>query len=99
MDNEFNPDLITVIDENGTEHLFEELDRIESDDGKYVALIPVYEDNTQIIDDDGELIILKVNEENGETYLAPIEDEKEFMEIGNTFQDRLQDLYEITEEE
>ena len=39
MSEEFNPDLVSVIDENGVEHVFEELDRIETDKAKYVALL------------------------------------------------------------
>ena len=69
MSEEFNPDLVSVIDENGVEHVFEELDRIETDTAKYVALLPVYDEAEEILDDDGELIILKVCEEDGETYL------------------------------
>ena len=72
MSEEFNPDLVSVIDENGVEHVFEELDRIETDSAKYVALLPVYDEAEEILDDDGELIILKVCEEDGETYLEPI---------------------------
>ena len=67
MSEEFNPDLVSVIDENGVEHVFEELDRIETDTAKYVALLPVYDEAEEILDDDGELIILKVCEEDGET--------------------------------
>ena len=81
------------------EHTFEELDRIETDDARYVALLPVYDEAEDILDDDGELIILKVNEEDGETYLEPIEDEDEFNEIGSIFEERLSDLFDIHEEE
>lgn len=98
MDKEYNPDIITIVDENGKEHTFEELDRIESDKGRYVALIPVYDNPDEIIDDSGELIILKVSEENGETFLSPIENEEEFDEVGKIFQERLEDIFEITEE-
>lgn len=93
MENEeledYNPDVVSVIDEDGVEHFFEELDRIENDDGKYVALIPIYDDAQDIIDDDGELIILKVEEEDDETYLCPIEVEEEFNEINKIFIERL----------
>ena len=92
---EFSPDIVSVIDEDGVEHIFEELDRIETDNGsKYVALLPVYDDEVEILDDDGDVLILKVIEENGETYLVQIEDEKEFNEIGNIFEDRLIEKYE-----
>lgn len=91
----FDMDIVTVIDDDGQEHIFEELDRIETDNGnKYVALIPVYDDETEILDDDGDVLILKVTEENGETYLEQIEDDKEFNEIGNIFEDRLIEKYE-----
>lgn len=98
MDKEYNPDIVTVVDEEGNEHIFEELDRIETDNGKYVALIPAYDDSEEIIDSDGELIILKVMEEGGECYLTAIEDLNEFEEIGKTFEERLSDMFEITEE-
>lgn len=90
---EYNPDVVSVIDEDGVEHFFEELDRIENDDGRYVALIPIYDDAQDILDDDGELIILKVEEEGGETYLCPIEVEEEFNEINKIFIERLSDNY------
>ena len=98
-ESEFNPDLISVIDEDGVAHTFEELDRIETDDGRYVALLPVYDEAEEILDSDGELIILSVTEdENGETYLEPIEDEKLFNEIGKIFEERLTELYDFDEE-
>ncbi len=99
MSEEFNPDLVSVVDENGVEHVFEELDRIETDTAKYVALLPVYDEAEEILDDDGELIILKVCEEDGETYLEPIEDDNEFNEIGNIFEERLADLFSFEDEE
>ena len=100
MNEEFGPDIVSVTDEDGVEHIFEELDRIETDDGnKYVALIPIYDDEEEILDSDGDVLILKVLEENGENYLVQIEDEKEFNEIGNIFEDRLIEKYEKEAEE
>ncbi|MBQ3150809.1 MAG: DUF1292 domain-containing protein [Clostridia bacterium] len=100
MDNEFNPDIVSVVDEDGKEHIFEELDRIETDDGKYVALLPMYDDPQEYIDDSGELIILKVEEDkDGETYLCPIEDEEEFNEVGMAFEERLSELFDFDDEE
>ena len=99
MDENYNPDIVSVVDEDGVEHIFEELDRIETDDARYVALLPVYDEAEEILEDDGELIILKVTEEDGETYLEPIEDDEEFNEIGSIFEERLSDLFDIQEEE
>ena len=94
---EYNPNIITVVDDDGIEHEFEELDRIETDDGKrYIAMIPTFSED--MLDESGELIILRVSEENGETILEPIEDEEEFNEIGEIFEERLADLFDFEEE-
>lgn len=93
-------DIVSVVDDDGVEHIFEELDRIETDDGnRYVALIPVYDDDVEILDDDGDVLILKVIEEDGEVYLVQIEDEKEFNEVGNIIEDRLIEKYEKQDSE
>lgn len=95
----FGNDLVSVVDENGVEHTFEELDRIETDEGRFIALLPVYTEAQDIIDDDGELIILSVVEdEDGEVYLEPIEDEKLFNKIGDIFEERLSEYFEFAEE-
>lgn len=98
-ENEFGADLVTVQDEDGNEHQFELVDAIETDDGRYVALLPVYDDPAETLNDDGELIILQVMEEDGEEMLVPIEDDEAFDEIADIFEERLSDLYEIEEME
>ncbi len=99
MSDEYNPDIVSVVDEDGKEHVFEELDRIETDAGRYVALLPMFDDPSAMLDDDGDIIILKVEEENGETYLSQIEDDEEFEEIGQLFEERLADLFADDDEE
>ena len=95
----FGNNIVSVVDEEGVEHSFEELDRIETDDGRYIALLPIYTEAEEILDSDGELIILSVVEdEDGETYLEPIEDEALFNEIGEIFEERLADYFEFDEE-
>ena len=62
---EYNPDLITLIDEEGKEYNFEVLDAIETDTARYLALLPEYDDLQEMLNNPGELVIVKVNEENG----------------------------------
>ncbi len=96
----YDPDIVTVVDDDGVEHEFEVLDRIEADDDKkYVAMIPVFSDEDALLEDSGELIILRVIEENDETVLEPIEDEDEFNEIGKIFEDRLSEMFEFEDDE
>lgn len=102
MSDELNMDMdiVSVVDDDGKEHLFEEIDRIElDDDRRYVALLPIYDDEVEILDDDGDVLILKVIEEKGETYLVQIEDEEEFNEVGNIIEDRLIEKYEKEDNE
>lgn len=98
MAEEYNPDIITLEDDDGKEYSFEVLDRIETDDARYVALLPVYDDPKKMLDDNGELVILKVVEDdNGEEYFEDIEDDDEYNMIVDAFTDRLQDIFEIEE--
>ena len=96
----YDPDIVTVVDDAGEEHQFEVLDRIETDDDKrYIAMIPVFDDEEALLDDTGELIILRVTEENGDSILEPIEDEDEFNEIGKIFEDRLSEMFDFEDDE
>ena len=97
MADEYGADLVTVLDDEGNEHQFELVDAIETDDGRYVALLPVYDNPADSVNDDGELIILEVKEEDGEELLVPIEEESTFEDIAEIFEERLSDMYEIEE--
>ncbi len=95
INNEYNPDLITLSDDNGKEYTFEVLDAIETDEARYLALLPTYDDPQKMLDDSGELVIVKVGEENGEEFFFEIEDDDEYESIADAFINRLQDFFEI----
>ena len=94
---EYNPDLITLTDDEGKEYTFEVLDAIETDTARYLALLPQYEDPKAMLDDSGELVIVKVAEEDGEEYFCEIEGDDEYETIADAFVDRLEDFFEIDE--
>ena len=93
--NDYNPDLITLTDDDGKEFSFEVLDAIETDDGRYLAMLPTYDDPKKMLDDSGELVIVKVVEEDGEEYYTEIEDDDEYETVADAFVDRLEDFFEI----
>ena len=95
--NEYGVDIISLSDDEGNEYNFEILDRLETEDGDYVALLPIYDDPKQTLDDNGELVIMKVGEENGEEYYENIDDDDEYDTVADAFIARLQDLYDIDE--
>ena len=98
MSEEYNPDIVTLSDDEGKEYTFEVLDAIECDLGRYLALLPVFEDPQKLLEDSGELVIVKVEEENGEEFFSEIEDDDEYDTIADAFVDRLADMFEINEE-
>ena len=92
---EYNPDLVSLTDDNGNEFNFEVLDAIETDTGRYLAMLPTYDDPQKMLEDSGELVIVKVGEEDGEEYYFEIEDDDEYEMIAEAFVERLEDYFEI----
>lgn len=92
---DYDPDIITLSDDDGKEYTFEVLDAIETDADRYLALLPVYDDPKKMLEDSGELVIVKVVEEDGEEFYSEIEDDDEYDTIADAFVDRLEDFFEI----
>ena len=91
---DYGNDIVTLVDENGKETEFEIVDSLVTDNNEYFALIPT-DTAENLSEDDGELVILKVVEENGEEFLEPIEDDEEYESIAEIFMERLEDLYDF----
>lgn len=87
---EYAPGIVSVVDENGTEHLFTELDRIHNEDGQFVALLPMTDENLK---EGGEIIILQIMEDGSDILLQPVEDETLFKKIGVIFEERIAKLF------
>ncbi len=98
MEDAYNPDLVTLSDDQGNEYNFEVLDAVETDQGRYLALLPVYDKPEDMVEDSGELVVLKVFEDGDEEYYEEIEDDDEYETVADIFVDRLQDAFEIEEE-
>lgn len=98
MQEDYQPDLVSLSDDEGNEYNFEVLDSFDENDTQYVAMTP-YADEGELDEEiDGSLVIMKVIEENGENYFVEIEDDDEYERIANEFVSRLQDYYEIDEQ-
>lgn len=102
MDEAFGPDLVTLVDDEGQEHEFEMVDTLEYNGMNYVALVATHDDPEGVLEDDGELMILRVCEaqaDDEDDFLEAIEDEEEFDEIAGIFMERLSDSFEFTDED
>ena len=98
MSNEeiYEPDIISVNDEDGNEILFELLERYETEDNVYVAITEYREDDQEIVDADFEVIILKVvNDESGDEYLEEIQDEMEYEQVSDILLSMVEEKYDV----
>ncbi|MCH5315227.1 MAG: DUF1292 domain-containing protein [Eubacterium sp.] len=91
----YEPDIISVNDEDGNEILFELLERYETDEDVYVAITRYYETDEEIVDGDFEVIILKVENDGDEEYLVEIEDELEYEQISDILMTKVEEKYEV----
>ncbi|WP_405346508.1 DUF1292 domain-containing protein [Ruminococcus sp.] len=99
MDNEYKPDLITLIDEDNVEHNFEILDVIENEKGVFYALYPIFDTADETIEDSGEYYIMEVIDEDGEEQLAEVEDEALLDELSAVFEKHFEELFDDVDDE
>uniref|UniRef100_UPI0037DBF1C6 DUF1292 domain-containing protein n=1 Tax=Methanomethylophilus alvi TaxID=1291540 RepID=UPI0037DBF1C6 len=64
-----------------------------------MALSPVFDNPQDSLDDSGELVILKVVTVDGEEFLETIDDEDEMDEIADIFMERLEEDYDVLDED
>ena len=96
---EYTPDIYTLEDEEGNEVVFEMIDSIELDGQKYYAMMPYYENPEDMLNDDGQLIVLRNEVVDGEEMMATIDDDEEYDRSGEIFMKRITEMFEADEEE
>ena len=98
MSEDFEADLIVLLDEDGEEHSFEIIDTLEYEDNTYYALYPLFEDPQDQVEADGEYYIFEVVEEDGEEQLAEVDDDQLLDELDEIFTERFESLYDDSDE-
>lgn len=103
MDNfneqDYTPELYTLSDEEGKEQTFELIDTYVDGDERYYAMVPYFENPDDLIQNDGELVILKSDYVDGEEMLVTIDDDDEYERIGAIFLKRIEEMYAEMEED
>lgn len=95
MSDEYKNNFVVLTDEEGNEKEFEHIDTLEDGGTMYMAFIPAELD----LEEEAEVVILKIVEENGEEMLASVDDEEESLRLYNLFMERLEDMYETPDAE
>lgn len=93
MDNQYEADLITLIDDEGNEHEFEIIDELENDDGHYMALVPTQQEPEEISSEAETYYIFEVVEEDGEEQLQEVENDALLDQLAEIFESRFNDAY------
>ena len=97
---EYAPDLISLLDENGDEFNFEILDRFEENGTEYMALLPIYENPEEMLNENSEFVIMKSEEIDGEEMLTAIGDEDpDFNRLAEIFEKRIDEMLEAEDED
>ena len=88
---EYDPEIYTLTDEEGNELNFSLLGTLEHEGNVYKALIPVDENGEE---ESEEYVILKCGiDDDGEEIMETIEDDEEFDRIADIFDDEFADIF------
>ena len=92
-DEEYQPDLMTLEDEDGNEVTFEVIDALDHKGVHYLAVVEYTENEEDA--EDAQLVILSVGEDDEGEYLDVVEDDETLLEVSKLFEQRLSEDYDI----
>lgn len=93
MYDEFEADLLTLVDDEGQEHEFEIIDELENDNGHFMALVPTQRDPEDLSSDAETYYIFEVVEEDGEEQLQEVEDDSLLNQLADIFENRFNEAF------
>lgn len=91
---EYQPDLLTLEDEDGNEVTFEVIDALDHKGVHYLAVVE-YAGEDSDVDEDAQLVILSVGEDDQGEYLDVVDDDETLLEVSKLFEQRLSDEFDI----
>jgi len=89
--NSAEPEQVMLLDEDGKETAFEHLLTFMYEGERYVALSPIEEDS-DLNEDEAEVILLKIEEQNGEDTYVSIESEVLLNEVFDAFLEMMDEI-------
>ncbi|BCS81395.1 DUF1292 domain-containing protein [Anaerocellum diazotrophicum] len=96
----FADNVVTLVDEEGREISFEMLDKVNYNGNDYIVLLPLEEMEKE--DEEAEVVILRIEDRDGEEVYVGVEDEEELENVFEIFQSRFDDedfdIYDEDEE-
>lgn len=81
-------EVLILIDDEGQEHSFELIAELEMENSNYVVVAPIDEEMEDEEDEEVEIVILRaIYDEEGNMYLANIEDDEEWEKVADAWQE------------
>lgn len=100
LDNNYEADLISLLDEDGNEYEFEIIDEIDYKDGHYYALMPLFDlPDDNISSEETYMIFEVIEDDDGEPQLAEVEDDDLLDELAEIFEANFSDISESEEDD
>ena len=92
MNNEFSPDLVSLLTDDGKEIEFEILDTIDYNESTFYVLSPHFDNPSDALNRAFEYYIFEVVNTDGEDKLIEVEDECTAQEVYKIFEERYNNL-------
>lgn len=99
MNEEYEVDLLTLLDDDGNEHEFEILDEIDNDEGHFVALSPTAKTQSDFAVEPDTYYIFEIVDEDGEEQLMEVQDDAMLDKLAEIFESRFDEEYYGDEED
>lgn len=95
MSDDFGNNYVVLTDEEGNEREFEHIGTVGMDGETYMAFIPA----DLKVEEEAEVVILKVVEEDGEEILVSVDDDAEADRVFELVMDDVESMYDPAEDE
>ncbi len=95
MSSDYGNNYIVLTDQDGNEKEFEHIDTVDMDGETYMAFIPA----DLKVDEEAEVVILKIAEEDGDEILISVDDDEEADRAFDLIMQRVEDLYDEAPQE
>ena len=87
-ENEFDANLVSLLDDEGNEYEFEIIEELDYEDKHYYALMPLFEIPDEEDTENVYMIFEDIMDENGEPQLAEIDDEELLDTLAGLFEEK-----------
>lgn len=99
MNEEYEVDIVTLIDDDGVEHEFELVGELDTDEGHFLALEPTHPESSDLTEASTYYIFESVYAADGEEELVEVYDEELIDKLAPIFESQFEEKFYDEEDE